>query len=49
MPAHYPTIEPERIWDLVNFVLELPYEPKLLAGAKLPSAPPATAPKVARR
>jgi mono/diheme cytochrome c family protein len=49
MPAHYPTIEPERIWDLVNFVLELPYEPKLLEGATLPSAPPATAPKVARR
>jgi mono/diheme cytochrome c family protein len=49
MPAHYPTIEPERIWDLVNFVLELPYEPKLLEGATLPSAPPATAPKVAGR
>jgi mono/diheme cytochrome c family protein len=49
MPAHYPTIEPERIWDLVNFVLALPYEPKLLEGATLPSAPPATAPKVARR
>jgi mono/diheme cytochrome c family protein len=49
MPAHYPTIEPERIWDLVNFVLELPYDPTLLEGATLPSAPPATAPKVARR
>jgi mono/diheme cytochrome c family protein len=49
MPAHYPTIEPERIWDLVNFVLELPYEPKLLEGATLPAAPPAGAPKVARR
>ncbi len=50
MPAHYPTIEPERIWDLVNFVLELPYEPTLLEGAKLPAAPPAVgAPKVARR
>ena len=49
MPAHYPTIEPERIWDLVNFVLELPYEPKLLEGATLPAAPPASAPKVARR
>ena len=49
MPAHYPNLEPERIWDLVNFVLELPYEPRLLEGATLPSAPPATAPAVARR
>jgi mono/diheme cytochrome c family protein len=49
MPAHYPTIEPERIWDLVNFILQLPYEPELLKGATLPAAPPATAPKVARR
>jgi mono/diheme cytochrome c family protein len=49
MPAHYPTIESERIWDLVNFVLELPFEPALLEGATLPAAPPATAPKVARR
>jgi mono/diheme cytochrome c family protein len=49
MPAHYPTIEPERIWDLVNFVLQLPYEPKLLEGATLPAVPPATAPKVAGR
>jgi mono/diheme cytochrome c family protein len=47
MPAHFPTIEPERIWDLVNFVLELPFEPALLEGATLPAAPPATAPKVA--
>jgi len=47
MPAHFPTIDPERIWDLVNFVLELPYEPTLLEGATLPAAPPATAPKVA--
>jgi mono/diheme cytochrome c family protein len=49
MPAHYPTLEPERIWDLVNFVLELPYEPELLEGATLPAAPPASAPAVARR
>ena len=47
MPAHYPTLEPERVWDLVNFVLALPYEPKLLEGASLPAAPPASAPKVA--
>jgi mono/diheme cytochrome c family protein len=49
MPAHFPTIEPERIWDLVNFVLELPFEPALLEGATLPAAPPASAPKVAVR
>jgi len=49
MPAHYPNLEPERIWDLVNFVLELPYEPALLEGATLPSSPPAGAPKVAGR
>ncbi len=41
MPSHFPTLEPDKIWDLVNFVLELPYEPKLLEGAKLPEALPA--------
>ncbi|MBV8228390.1 MAG: cytochrome c [Planctomycetaceae bacterium] len=41
MPAHYPTLDPERIWDLVNFVLALPYEPKLLEGATPPGAVPA--------
>ena len=43
MPAHYPTLEPEKIWDLVNFILALPYEPALLDGATLPgpvAAPP---------
>lgn len=45
MPAHFPTLEPEKIWDLVNFVLALPYEPTLLDGAKLPATPPAGAPK----
>ena len=49
MPAHFPTLEPERIWDLVNFVLELPFDPTLLEGAKLPTASPATAPKMAGR
>lgn len=39
MPAHYPTIEPEKIWDLVNFVLALPTEPGLLEGATLPKTP----------
>ena len=38
MPAHYPLIEPDRIWDLVNFVLALPYDPELLRDAKLPEA-----------
>lgn len=48
MPAHYPAIDHEKIWDLVNFVLALPYEPALLDGAVLPGAlaPP---PKVANR
>ena len=35
------------IWDLVNFVLALPYEPGLLEGAKLPTTPPAPLPKPA--
>ena len=30
MPAHYPGIDHEQIWDLVNFVLALPYQPELL-------------------
>ena len=51
MPAHYPTLEPSKIWDLVNFVLALPYDASLLEGATLPSAPPAPlpAPAVAGR
>ncbi len=48
MPAHSETIAPERIWDLVNFVLALPFEPKLLEGATLPTTHPTTAPAVAR-
>lgn len=42
MPAHYPTLNEAQIWDLVNFVLALPYDPDLLA-----SAPPAPPPKLA--
>ena len=39
MPAHYPTLEPEQIWDLVNFVLALPYEPDAARGRRtLPGA-----------
>ncbi|WP_250846766.1 c-type cytochrome [Aquisphaera insulae] len=30
MPAHYPTIDEKKVWDLVNFVLALPFEPELL-------------------
>lgn len=30
MPSHVPTLTPEQIWDVVNFVLTLPYEPELL-------------------
>jgi mono/diheme cytochrome c family protein len=51
MPAHYPTLKPEQIWDLVNFVLELPQEPKLLDLPPPAVAPPSKAPvpAVARR
>jgi mono/diheme cytochrome c family protein len=49
MPAHYPTLKPEQIWDLVNFVLELPQEPKLLDLPAPVAPPPATTPAVARR
>jgi mono/diheme cytochrome c family protein len=47
MPGHYPTLEADEIWDLVNFVLALPYEPRLLEDA----TPAATAakPAVAQR
>jgi mono/diheme cytochrome c family protein len=49
MPSHYPALEPEKIWDLVNFVLALPFEPDLLEGATLPSSVPAATPAVATR
>lgn len=38
MPGHYPNLEADEIWDLVNFVLELPYEPQLLEKATPASA-----------
>lgn len=49
MPAHYPTLKPEQIWDLVNFVLALPYEPALLDGPDVPApvVPSQAAPKPA--
>jgi mono/diheme cytochrome c family protein len=49
MPAHQSILSPEEIWDLVNFVLALPYEPGLLEGVKPPPTPPAPARAVARR
>jgi mono/diheme cytochrome c family protein len=39
MPAHYPTINEQKIWDLVNFVLALPYQPELLTEANSTAAP----------
>jgi hypothetical protein len=40
MPAHYPTANEKQVWDLVNFVLALPYEPGLLKEAgSAPSGP----------
>jgi mono/diheme cytochrome c family protein len=41
MPGHASALKPEEIWDIVNFVLALPYEPELLEG--IPSAPAAPA------
>jgi mono/diheme cytochrome c family protein len=40
MPGHASVLKPEKIWDVVNFVLALPYERDLLKVA-----PPAAAPK----
>jgi mono/diheme cytochrome c family protein len=50
MPAHASTLKPEEIWDLVNFVLALPYQPDLLRDAPT-TVPPAktTGSTVARR
>jgi mono/diheme cytochrome c family protein len=48
MPSHYPgLINEAQVWDLVNFVLALPYEPGLLEDAK--PAAVAAAPTVADR
>jgi mono/diheme cytochrome c family protein len=43
MPAHYPTINEQKIWDLVNFVLALPYQPELLTDASSTAAAPTVA------
>jgi mono/diheme cytochrome c family protein len=46
MPAHYPSpFDEKKMWDVVNFVLALPYEPELLTEA--PAPPPASGPAVA--
>jgi mono/diheme cytochrome c family protein len=38
MPAHYPQpFDEKKIWDVVNFVLALPYEPELLRDAPPPA------------
>lgn len=46
MPAHT-FLQPEQIWDLVNFVLALPYQPELLESA--PTSPAGEGTTVARR
>jgi mono/diheme cytochrome c family protein len=48
MPGHYPTLEADEVWDLVNFVLALPYEPELLKGA-VPANAASAKPAVAQR
>jgi mono/diheme cytochrome c family protein len=46
MPAHYPSpLNEAKVWDLVNFVLALPYNPDLLKDA----SPAATGTAVAAR
>lgn len=46
MPGHYPSpFDDKKMWDIVNFVLALPYEPELLTEA--PASPTAGAPAVA--
>ena len=44
MPAHYPSpLNEAKVWDLVNFVLALPYEPDLLKDASAPETGTAVA------
>ena len=46
MPAHDTILKPNEIWDIVNFVLTLPYEPELLTQAgKVEFTPAETKPK----
>jgi len=48
MPAHDTVLTPEQIWDVVNFVLALPYDSRLLEEVKPPGGTPAPAHAVAR-
>jgi hypothetical protein len=44
MPAHYPSpFDEKKMWDLVNFVLALPYEPQLLRDVPPPASGTAVA------
>ena len=44
MPAHYPSpFDDQKMWDVVNFILALPYEPELLTDAPPPPPPGGTA------
>jgi mono/diheme cytochrome c family protein len=44
MPAHYPSpFDEKKVWDLVNFVLALPYEPELLKDVPPPASGTAVA------
>ncbi len=47
MPSHVPTLTPEQIWDVVNFILALPYEPDLVRD-KAPASAPTHGPAVAQ-
>ncbi len=48
MPAHYPSpFDEKKMWDVVNFVLALPYEPNLLKDAPVPPSTPAPGTPVA--
>jgi mono/diheme cytochrome c family protein len=40
MPGHFPALKEGQIWDVVNFVLALPYEPELLTDAPPTPTPP---------
>ena len=42
MPGHYPSpLDEKQVWDLVNFVLALPYEPELLTDTPAEATTPA--------
>ncbi|MGP0062243.1 MAG: c-type cytochrome [Isosphaeraceae bacterium] len=49
MPAHYPSpFDEKKMWDVVNFVMALPYEPDLLKDAPQPPTTPSPAMAAAR-